>query len=180
MSARLESESLSDYISKLFMRRTSENGVFGFKAHLNQYIFLHDLSQHFHYFQSLKYIYIYRDDIVAQAVSRLIARQTQEWTSQHGKLGEAVYDSSAIRNCIDELKRFKSNWQQSFRNLGIEPFLVRYETFVEAPDKTVADICAFLNVDPADPASPVTLPSIERQNDLIKAEWIARYRAENG
>lgn len=180
MANRLQADSLYDYIQELFACRTSPNGVFGLKAHLDQFVFLVTLSQHFRRFRPVKYIYIERDDVIAQAVSRVIARQTQSWISHQPDKGKAIYKVDVIERAVAELKGTQDRWQELFRNIGIEPLTIKYETFLKNPGKGVEDICAFLDIDLSDKSPTLDLPTIEHQDNPIKAEWIARYKSEKG
>lgn len=179
-SARLGTYSLPDYMSRILALRTGPNGVFGFKAHLDQYLFFRDFSFQFPRFQPLKHIEIYREDLAAQAISRVIARQTRQWTAEQPVQGKTRYDAAAIGAAVKELEQANRSWQRVFQQAGVQPLRISYEALCREPASTVRRVIDFLGVEAAAAAPVEALPPIVRQSDPQKGEWLARYRNETG
>lgn len=177
-SARLGTYSLPDYVNRVLALRTGPNGVFGFKAHLDQYLFFRELSSQFQRFQPLTYIQIYREDLVAQSVSRAIARQTKQWTADQPVKGEARYDAAEIAAGVAEAERANRSWQRVFQQAGVEPLRISYEALCRDPALTVRQVIDFLGLDMTSAVPVEALPPIVRQSDPRKDEWSARYREE--
>ena len=114
---------------KLLACRTSKNGVFGVKAHsfdfkeaIRKFPKLLDLLA------PVTYIYIQRQDKVAQAVSMAKAAQTGAWVARADANTENLnYDRDLIAKCLSFLERQDLDWRQWFETNHIEPFVVTYE-----------------------------------------------------
>lgn len=182
MWTRVGATKLSDYVHKLMSCRTSSNGVFGLKAH-------------FHHFETatqnwtamvetmqalgpLKFIYVTRDDVVAQAVSMAKAIQTNAWMSfLRPRRMPLFYDFEFINACMEEIERQNEGWRSWFSEHGVEPLRVRYEDLIAGESLIIDRVVRFLGAE-NDEAEHVDLPEVEPQSDATNSEWIRRFRAE--
>jgi LPS sulfotransferase NodH len=169
--------SLDDYVSVLHRRRTGPNGVFGLKCHFGHFVFLSVLSRQFGRFQPLRFIYIDREDLEAQSISLLLARQTQQWNVFYRRRAQPSYSRVQIDQCRQLLANQKEQWQRLFVTNKVEPLRVNYETICRDPAAVLSELKAFLGVAGADSLPTTAPPPLTRQADPEKADWLERYRA---
>jgi LPS sulfotransferase NodH len=132
-------------------------------------------------FGPTRFISLRRRDVVAQAVSRVRAEQTNVWHIIGA--GPAVppahaprYDFAQIRSYTQEIEAHNQAWTAWFRTNGVQPHRVWYEDVATAPVQTTHAILAFLQL--AVPPHVQITASNKRLADGISNEWIARYQAE--
>ncbi len=181
MCTRLGARNLVEYRECLLASRTGPNGVFALKLHFDHMVFLSRLAGGLSGFEPARFIEVYREDEVAQAVSWEIAEQTGGWTSLHGASHaqrEPAYDREKIELRLRRLRDQRRSWDRFFVSLGVVPKRVRYESLVEDPGAAVGDVARHLQVGPD--AVPVAVPALDRQSTPEKRQWVARYRDETG
>ncbi|MGC4788716.1 Stf0 family sulfotransferase [Micromonospora sp. DT178] len=131
------------------------------------------------------FVFLRRDDVLAQAVSRLRAEQTGRWfVGGSGEIsgdagnGQAPrFDADGIRHYVEEIREHNAAWEAWFASWGIQPHVVRYEELAEDMVATTCGVLDFLGLDvPADGCAVVARH--QRQADELNRQWIARYRAE--
>lgn len=132
-------------------------------------------------FGRTRYIWVRRDDVLAQAVSWLRAEQTQVWyVGGNGEIdggagggGQPRFD----RDGIDELRRtieeHNAGWDAWFADTGIQPYAVRYEDLDADPVGVTRGILDFLGLEL--PAGRAIVAQHRRQADALNDEWIRRY-----
>jgi|tagenome__1003787_1003787.scaffolds.fasta_scaffold20835650_2 LPS sulfotransferase NodH len=138
-------------------------------------------------FGRTRFIYLRRDDVLAQAVSWLRAEQTNTWfidgsgeISGHSGTGRApVFDAAAIRCFIEMIEQHNAAWEAWFTAWGIQPQRISYEHLDEDMVATTHGILDFLGVDAPDRARAI-VPRHRRQADDLNRQWIRRYRAQAG
>ncbi len=180
MMERLGASSPADYLKKLLACRTSKNGVFGVKAHsfdfkeaIRKFPKLLDLLA------PVTYIYIQRQDKVAQAVSMAKAAQTGAWVARADANTENLnYDRDLIAKCLSFLERQDLDWGQWFETNHIEPFVVTYENLTADAARVVRGIVELMDVQ-NDEREEVHPPALEKQGDETNLEWVERFKQEN-
>jgi LPS sulfotransferase NodH len=122
------------------------------------------------------FIFIERTDVIAQAVSRLRAEQTNLWYVGHPDPtgAEPQFDFDGIHHYVQEIAEHNAGWERWFAEFGVTPYRVRYEDLVADMPCVTGDILDFLGLDRA--AAATITPRHERQADRINTEWIERYR----
>ena len=127
---------------------------------------------------ALKYIYLTRDDLLGQAISLSIARQTNSYGSWTTRQSAPVYDADHINYCLDFIALGEARWRKFFAINNISPLVITYEKIVEAPQSTVDDIAKLVGIRDA----PIDWKGVnaEIQRDLTTVEWRARFTAERG
>lgn len=131
------------------------------------------------------YVYLSRQDKLAQAISMVKAEQTGLWhkTADEAELerlspsGPPVYDPRRIREKRDELAVLDAEWPIWFAQEGIAPLSLTYEDLSADPPGTLAQVLAALGVDPA-LAAAVSAPTA-RLSDEINRRWADRFKAEH-
>ncbi len=178
---RLKSSSPADYIAKLMARRTSRNGIFGLKTHFQQFEpFLKEYPALLEVLSPVVYIYLHRQDKVAQAVSMAKAQQTGWWTSrvEKGPKLPLRYDRDMIANCLATVELQDRNWRKWFAAQNVTPFEVAYTDLTADTAAVVRSIVELLGVQNDEPDDVVNVPPVEKQGDETNEEWIARFQRE--
>lgn len=182
MMSRLKATSLPDYLSKLLACRTSNNGVFGLKAHFHH--FDHALKVYpglLDFFPDVKFILINRKDKLAQAVSMAKALQNNAWV-YFGTTEREVplfYSFEFIKRCLQEVVAQAESWLRWFETNRFEPLVVDYESLLRDPRGTLQCIGDYVGVD-VENGSGVDVPVAIRQGDSVNEQWIQRFMAEAG
>jgi trehalose 2-sulfotransferase len=177
---RFKVSSPADYIAELIARRTAKSGVFGLKAHFENFEgFLKEYPELLDVLSPVTYIYINRRDRVAQAVSMARALQTNQWSSQgeKGPKPQLRYDRELIANSMKEVELQDAGWLNWFKANKITPFRLTYEDLLDDPAGTVRSVVEHLEVQNAE-RDEVKVPPVEKQSDDTNQEWIERFRRE--
>jgi LPS sulfotransferase NodH len=177
---RFKASSPADYIAKLLAHRASRNGVFGMKAHFHHFeAFLKDYPALLEVLSPLTYIYINRNDKVAQAVSMVKALQTDWWTSrmEEGPTPALRYDREMIAKCMEDIEQQDLTWRQWFDAHDVRPFQVTYDELTADSASVVRNIVELLGVQD-DERDEVDVPPARKQGDETNQAWIERFRRE--
>jgi LPS sulfotransferase NodH len=134
-------------------------------------------------FGRIYFIYLRREDVLAQAVSWLRAEQTNTWfiggngeVSGNGTNTQTpAFDAAAIRRFMDMIEDHNTAWEAWFASRGIQPHRVSYEDLEADTAATTRRILTLLGV-PA-PETPVITARHRRQADELNQRWIKQYQA---
>lgn len=170
-----------DYLLKLFHKKTTANGIWGFKAnYIQMSAFPSGVIQSL--FPGLRYIYLSREDKLAQAISELKAEQTQQWHTgvQHTFPGykpqELKYDYKHLKAIIEYFESEEKRWEIYFIENQIKPLRITYEELISCYDETIKKVLNFLGVNlPANFVIPQTT-RFKKLADAVSLEWTARYK----
>ena len=174
----LEKTDNTGVFTELMLRRTSPSGWFGLKAHWPQFAPVASNSEFMEFMNIQKYIRISRQDIVAQAVSFVIARQTKAWISFHSAVNTATYDYSEITCAIEDLRTQESNWDRFLSSVNADIIEVEYESLIDSPEQTLLYICEAFKLDVSHlPLDPGIGP--QKQATELNAVWKDRYLNES-
>ena len=167
-------------------RRTSPNGVFGFKAFpmqlealkggnpaLLQTVMSAVLSG-----GSPKIVYLERRDRVAHAISYARATITGVWRKEQESAGapKAEFSQAALETAERWIETQCGAWEDMFRDLKIAPLRIFYEDAVARPADAAQRVAAYLGVT-IDPAAAVNAPDVEKQSQAEAHDWVAQYSA---
>ena len=134
--------------------------------------------------QQAQMVYLTREDILGQAISRYRGFQTGLWhstqtTAATGSL-EVPYNFAAIKGQIDRLVQMMASYERLFAGLNLQPMRISYEQVTQDSQAVMARIAS---------AMQITLPigaSLEngghtkvatRNNDQLRARYIAECQA---
>ena len=188
-SERWRVSTFRDYLRAAIEQGSTPNGVFGAKV---MYGYLPDLlgkladlpggrglddrSLLEREFPNLRCLWIWREDVVAQAVSWAKALQTNLWAAGDGQPASATrFDFAQIDGLVRAANEGRAGWRRWFDAHDLEPMGIRYEDLVADMRGTTRRALEFLGTDgPAD--LPIRTRSA-RQSDALNHEWAARYRA---
>lgn len=135
-------------------------------------------------FGPTRFIYLERQDKLAQAISRTRAEQSGLWhrnadgtvREQTGEAYVPVYNADAITTYMAETTANIANWHKWFTQNAITPHQVLYEQLAHDPAKVVAGILTALGLDPA--AAQGLRPGTARLANTESKSWATRYQAE--
>lgn len=189
-----ESVAFSDYLNAAIVSGSTKNSVFAARIMWGT---LDELTENlkavfpecngadidllYRAFGNIRFIYLKREDYVAQAVSRLKAEQTDIWhvtdkkniTSEHAY----HYDFKKIDGFVKEAAGHNSFWSKWFNSNGVEPHKISYENLCQDPTGEVRKILDFLALD-LPPHNALKAKNM-KMSDNLNASWIERYKTES-
>src|SRR5205823_277377 len=127
------------------------------------------------HFPTPQFVWVRRDDVVAQAVSWARAIQTGRWHHWDSRDAAAapVYDREQIDALVCEAAAHDAGWRAWFAANEIEPLVVRFEDLVADTVGATRTVLEFLGVQAGDiPIAELTVKASDRVNE----EWAARHR----
>lgn len=176
--ARLDCRTLPEVLEALRARRTSANGVFGIKIHYSH-------VQEFGGFKAMSellpnphFVLLTREDIMAQAVSLAVAKQTGAWISEQGKaVTDPEYRFDDIEAGLRRVCLENASWRYSLAASGAKYMELNFSDVRSNTVNTVLRIADFLGISVESariPSSPVT----KRQSNELNKQWLARFQSE--
>jgi LPS sulfotransferase NodH len=132
-------------------------------------------------FGNTRFIYLQREDVLAQAVSWLRAEQGDVWVETYDSQPEKPkqephFDFDRIHELIEEIGQHNKAWQDWFASVDVEPYAVRYEDLDADPVGVTQGILKFLGLDLL--AGHKIASMHRRLADDLNTEWAKRYKAE--
>ena len=184
----------ASYVRGVVNSKTTHNEVFGFKlmswylddffarlreAHAFGNSTTSDMELLRGAFPRLRFVRIVRRHKLRQALSTARALQTGLWKVQEGKssLREPEFDPDLIEQSLREAERQEKIWDDFFRRIEVEPFLVEYEKLCQDYEVTIRAVLNFLRIKLPSNAR-VGPPVTTRQADDISRIWEERFMAE--
>ena len=176
---------------------TTDNGVFGVKIHFQRpFSDFHNAvevlqarfddrqaSPHELFgraFPRLSYLWLRRQDRVAQAVSLFKAIRSSEFVRVEGTndpvrpVREDDFDFAAIQRLAAWLQSGDDGWRTFFKRHRIEPMTIDYEDLAADYAPTLRAVLEYLGLSSQVPV--ITETRHRRQADAISEQWAARYR----
>lgn len=171
---------IEGYIELLMKYRTSQNGVFGIKIHRSHVYELElgalDFSKHF---EGFRFLFMRRKDKIRQAISHVIARQTNawiidnEWLANEPRKNDPEYDFGEIYKNIQYLSELDQQWCYFLRKTNMDHISIVYENLISDYEDEIRRILIFLDVDSID---PIPAPNTTRQSNELNEEWYDRVK----
>lgn len=176
---RHDIDSVPAYLHSLAGRLCSGTQQFGVKASAEQLELL-IRGGLLGMFTAARVIHIHRDDLMAQAVSHWIAKQTGQWTSDQNRKAEPQhYDADALLSVVTDVIRQDGSIRWQCAAAGLDYLSVSYEELIHDPAAAVGRTGALAGLDLA--GWTPSAPRIERQstaeNDAMKERLLADARA---
>jgi trehalose 2-sulfotransferase len=179
----------SDYLRGVHDAGTTPNGVFGSKLMWDQMEKLVLRLKHFgegstdrslieRHFPSPRFVWIWREDVAAQAVSWAKAIQTGLWHhwDASGSSAVPIYDHDQIETLAQKVTESNSRWRAWFAANDIQPLVVRFEDLVAERVAVTRDVLGDLGL--ASERIAIAERTV-KTSDHINAEWLDRYRASS-
>ncbi len=128
-------------------------------------------------FGPLRFVHLWREDILAQAVSWARAEQTNYWHPGDPTAPgpQPRFDYQQIRGLVETIDAHNAAWRAWVAASGVRPHVVTYESLIADPAGVTRGILDFLGL--ALPDDQPIASRDQRQADEINADWTARYRA---
>jgi len=124
-----------------------------------------------------RYVWLRRRDKVRQAISFWRSKQTKVFSST-GPVEESLrpeFDYEKIDGFVRRFEEQDACWQRLFREGGVEPFSIEFESFVEHKAETLAALLEYLEIEhPAE--IPLPEPRLKKISDGLNDAWYERYR----
>ncbi|MFE9204447.1 Stf0 family sulfotransferase [Micromonospora sp. NPDC007230] len=135
-------------------------------------------------FGRTRFVFLRRDDVLAQAVSWLRAEQTGTWfkggngeiSGNTGTGAPPHFDADGITHYLTVIRQHNAAWEAWFASWGIRPHVVRYEDLDRDMVAITRGILGFLGLDLPEAGRSITAQH-HRQADDLNRQWIKRYRA---
>lgn len=175
---RFKVRSVEDVLANIQRYRTSPNGVFSIKIHYSHLKNLGGYHQLDRYFPNAHYIILHRKDLVKQAVSYAISRQTGVWISgQEGNGEEPVYHFRQINKCLRRLLMDMASWRYTLELMGASYTELYYENILSDIPGAITRIAEQMDIS-LDPQCIPDEPVTERQSNTRNQEWAQRFLQE--
>ena len=123
----------------------------------------------------LRFVHLWREDIVGQAVSWSRAEQSGYWQLGDGRVRPPQLELDRMTEIVGIIRAHNEAWRSWFTGRGIRPHTVTYEQLVSGNCATVESIAAFVGV--ALPEQWRPDPQHQKQADGLNAAWAAALRA---
>ncbi|MDO8354178.1 MAG: Stf0 family sulfotransferase [Aestuariivirga sp.] len=162
-----DAETLTQYIKKFMSENVTSNGVFGMKMHFNQFGNLFSQKQNgfkrglefLGNFQ--KFILIYRHDKLLQAISEMLASESDLWGSDEEKsrfsLGRPFQESDVltISRILNRQIHEEYAWRDILQQLGVNFHSVKYEDLAGATKRELQGVKEYLGIKELEPVELV-------------------------
>ncbi len=179
----LDPQDLPTYVRSLYSRRTTTNDVWGTKLQWAQYGQYRQLIDQ-EVLDGSRYIFLYRANDVAQAISLHISLVTGIWGFEGAKTTKVqpakLYDLNQLARCARRIKDENEQWQSFFTQRHITPLVIRYEDFAAHQQDFVQRIAQFLGLSTTEYRVPAPEERKNYRSPEIEVVWqelMKRYRA---
>jgi LPS sulfotransferase NodH len=178
-----------EYVERVLAEGTTPNGVFATKLmwnDLESFLFRlrrllrdydsSDVDVIAKVFPPPRFVWIRREDLVAQGVSWAKAAQTGQYGARRPATRKPAFDFDEIDALVHLAGVHTGNWRRWFRTHGVRPIEVTYESLCADTAAVVLAVLRELGLEPP-PGTTIGPPAdLKRQADAVNEEWIARYR----
>jgi LPS sulfotransferase NodH len=183
-----------DYLRHVMIAGTTTNGVFGTKIHADHLVYLmyqlrrtflnHARSDDLKLMRmvfpgvdpSRSFVYVWRQQVLEQAVSFMIAETTGSWNDATSVKHAPVYDRAALIRAYWTLMQQHSAWQDWFARYRITPLPVQYERLVSQRQTVLAEV--FRHTGIAGPPGLELSTIRRRQSTDLNAQWVVQLAAD--
>ena len=168
-------------------RRTTPNGVFGFKAFPMQLEALQEVNPGL--LKTVmaavmagappRIVYLQRRDRVAHAVSYARATLSGVWRAEQeaGQSAQPEYSQDDLVGAERMIDLHQGAWEAMFRDLRLTPLRLWYEDVVADPAGAVGQVATYLGV-MLDPAAAIDVPKVRKQDETHALRWAEKWAEE--
>lgn len=164
-------------LDRLVARASSANGVYGLKIFAHQFDRA-EKSRWAEQLPALAFIHLERDDLLGQAISFVLARQTGRYQDYDKAIGAPRYDGGQIAVALARIAHNQARWRVWFARNAIAPLRLTYEELAADPHGAVVKVAALVGVEGAR-ADPDSV-NVSVLRDERNEEWRRRFRADRG
>lgn len=180
---RLGTNNVDELTCKLKEIRTSElTGIFSTKLHYSQFKFLGESPEFFESLGNTRFIYIKRKDVLGQAISMVIARQTGQWISdQTANNISPVYSFDEINYELKNILIDNASWEHYFNTNGIVPCEIIFEDLLRDTELEIRKIAKYLNINInfSKAKDDAFKGKTAKQSNDINSLWKDRFLSDN-
>ena len=160
------------YVRNLLQHRTYPTGWLGVNLHGSHLKFFMRMSDCLSGIQ-LHFVHLVREDLVAQAVSYEIARQTGQWTTSFGQETKPDYSFEGIKDKLESIQKQNALIKAYLKSVSAPSKTIYYESLIADPESILRLLpCVTkeqtLEID----------TSIKKQSTTLNAEWSERFSNE--
>lgn len=166
--------STSDYVMEVMRRRTTDNGVFCAKIHFEQLNQLGGITFLNKHFPSAKYVHIYREDKVMQAVSLAKARMSGIWIHGQEPIDVPIYNYKKTLGSLRLIENSCLNWNMLKIKHNLDFTEVSMEKVLENPTVILERLCKLMGL-VSDKSIQVDAPVTQRQQNSDNIAWAKRF-----
>jgi len=167
-------------LREVIRHRTGATGWFGLKAHWHQF-FPFRKEHGIDVLGDLRTVlWIYRRDILGQAISYTIAAQTGQWISGAPRKAEPRYDYDAIKRCLNNLRAENNYWSIFLSKQNLPVLRIAFEDLVDPIIRPglMTRILARLDARPQEPQQAFEPARTQKQSASINEEWREAWLSE--
>ena len=193
-----------EYCNSVLQKGVTKNGIFGIKMHwwqLSDFLTLARQSTDFKQkqdleilhaiFPNLKFIYLWRQDITAQAVSAAIAMQTNQWEKfSRSEIENQSTNKQGIKKDAEKSIKFQpwkiyqwekslqdqnQYWRQFFRDNCLDYYEINYENLIDSFTQEISNIINYLDIDMTLATEKIGMPT-QRQFNQTNQQFMKYYR----
>ena len=181
---------LGSYVCSLTNLRTTSNGVFSAKIHTNQWVDLckfhepHKKQVPSYYRQKLEttfvnpyFVFLYRKDILSQAISSYIAEESQSWSSEVPAKQSVEYDFEKIHSFLGAIMKYLRICRSIHKVTSFPKLSLTYEDLEEDYYGSIKRIASFLGEEVV-LTDNIGENTVEKQGDQRNEEWKSRFLAD--
>jgi len=139
--------SVTSQIAFANMDGRTDNGVVGIKFMPYQFDRFRREADITRVFPDARWVFVRRDDILAQAISYALAIQTGAWTWSGDPPSAVKYSEEEITGRIFEIVRGEDDWIDFFRKNNIRPLCLYYDAISKSPTRAARRVADFMNVE---------------------------------
>lgn len=184
---RSDSAARQAYMETLLEQDTANN-IFASKIQWGQYATFLDNPEGDRFLSEGYFIHLYREDLLAQAISRHIAVETGRWGSDGRVTSKPAsdpryFDTDRIDGYLKVLAEAGTNWRSFFARNGIGPLTLTYEHLTSDLAGTVRTIVEKFGLDLPAPQSDYVAAGPEEARDSqvppreeIRAHYLCAHR----
>jgi len=172
---RLGVDDFKHVMHQLQRIRTSPNGVFGIKIHYPHIRQFGGIDGLMNFFPNAYYILLSRKNVLAQAVSLSIAKQTGVWISGLTPINDKPkYDFKHINECLRETIINNAKWRYILAANGCNYIEMDFDHIRNNLEKSVTHIANFVGI-------KLTSDSVakeritKKQSNELNEEWVSRF-----
>ncbi len=176
-------EDTSDYIERIKATQQGPNGVFSAEIGADHLECLQESVKMEEHFGNARYVLLYREDILAQAVSLFLATQSGFFDeAQAGNRKHLpAYSGGDIDRCLARIVEQERQLVRYCSRHNIEPLRIRYEELRDDPQAVVGAIARHCCVEIPDALmSEIEVGQRGKIASDLNAEYVQRFRAGHG
>ena len=178
MVREFSAQNREEMLDHIYTSSATDNGVCIVKGDFYQcQPFLYD-DLLFRHFDSVQFINIRRQDLLAQAISRYIGTQTGSWAShQEASDNEPRYDREGIQKQLDYMLTMEECWRNYFATRAMRPPQFTYEQIIRNLPTKVEQVAKMCGLTLKSNATPNAL-RLKKQGSDRNSKWAKRFAKE--